>query len=84
MKYKNIIFRNQGYYPTPSCSKRCVIFPGEPHPGHPILSPDNLSTIAFHLCLSLTCAPTDPDFLALPVNPHRFLPPGLQEASFSA
>lgn len=67
------------FIPSHSCSKPCVIFTGHSpfKTTHP--SPDNLSTFTSYFYFSLTCAPGNLNFLALPVYTHCFPPLGLPE-----
>lgn len=64
----------RGFIPSHSCSKSCVIFTGH----NPFCSsPANLSNFISYFSLSLTCAPGNLNFLALPVYTHCFPPVGL-------
>lgn len=69
----------KGFIPSHSCSKPCVIFTGHNPFNTTHSSPDNLSTFTSYFYLSLTCAPGNLNFLALPVYTHCFPPLGLPE-----
>lgn len=69
----------KGFIPSHSCLKPCIIFTGHNPLKTTHSSWDNLSTFTSYFYFSLTCAPGNLNFLALPVYTHCFPPLGLPE-----